>query len=89
MSVFEELWKIVSAAWVDIVKSLTCFFIATRLKYLNVQIDLMKKYVETYKDHPSGWSKSFILYFERLIPEYTAEREGLEADLETSGCKEN
>ena len=85
MSVFGELWKIVTAAWADLAKSLYCIFLKARLKQVNLEIEFATNYV---KNAENGGATMFANYFRQKIPQLTAEREGLEADLETSGCKE-
>lgn len=89
MSIFNELWKIATAAWVQLARSLTCFFLNARLSVLNSQIDAAKRYIAAVNDNSTSLTKSIARYFEEQIPIWTAERESLEAQLEINGCKED
>jgi hypothetical protein len=89
MSVFNELWKIASAAWSQLARSLTCLFLNARLLVLNAQIDGAKAYIAAVNDNSTSLTKSIARYFEEQIPIWTAERESLEAQLEINGCKED
>lgn len=83
MSVLNELWKIVTAAWSELAKSLYCIFLRARLKQINIEIDFGTKYIENSE---KGGATMFAGYFRQKIPLLTAEREDIEAELEISGC---
>lgn len=89
MSIFNELWKIASAAWAQLAMTLTCFFLNARLSVLNSQIDAAKRYIAEVNDSSTNLTKSIARYFEEQIPIWSAERESLEAQLEINGCKED
>jgi hypothetical protein len=89
MNLFSEIWKIATAAWVQIARSLTCILLSTRLAILNSQIESAKRYIESVRESSSNLTKSFARYFEEKLPIWTAERESLEAQLEINGCKED
>jgi len=89
MSIFNELWKIASGAWVQMARSLTCFFLNARLSVINTQIDGAKAYITAVNDNSTSLTKSIAGYLERQLPNWTAERESLEAQLEINGCKED
>lgn len=83
MNVLNEVWKIASAAWADIAKTLYCLFLRARLKQLNIEIEFMTRYIEKSK---GGGASMFAEYFVSRLPLLTAEREDLESELEIAGC---
>ena len=88
MSILSEIWKIATAAWVDIVKNLICFFLKVRLQIVNQQIDGAKRYIVSVNDDSTKFTKSLAKYFEDKLPEWMGERESLEAQIEINGCVE-
>lgn len=88
MNILNEIWKIASAAWIDIARTFTCFFLKARLQIVNQQIDGAKRYIESVNDKSSNLTRSFADYFKSKLPEWTGERESLEAQIEINGCAE-
>lgn len=88
MNLLSELWKIATAAWVEIAKSLTCFFLRVKLSILNGQIEGAKRYISAVNNSSTNLTKSIARYFKEQLPIWTAERESLEMQLEINGCKE-
>lgn len=89
MSLFNEFWKIVSAAWAQIAQSLTCFLLNARLRVVVGQIEGAKKYIASVKDNSTNFTKNLAKYFEEQLPIWMGERESLEAQLEINGCEED
>jgi hypothetical protein len=90
MNLLEQFWKIVSAAWAQIVRSLTCTLLSTKLRLVNEQIDGAQRYIAAVKESSTNLTKSLARYFSEQLPMWMAEREGLEAEMEFNGCnKEN
>lgn len=88
MSIFEEFWKIASAAWAQIVRSLTCALLFTKLRLVNEQIEGAQRYIAAVKESSTDLTKSIARYFEEQLPVWMAEREGLEVEIEFNGCNE-
>lgn len=88
MNILNEVWKIASAAWVDIVKNFICFFLRAQLVVVNQQIDGAKRYIAAVNINSTNFTKSIARYFEEKMPEWTAEREAIEAQMESNGCME-
>jgi len=59
------------------------------LSVINTQIDGAKAYITAVNDNSTSLTKSIAGYLERQLPNWTAERESLEAQLEINGCKED
>jgi len=89
MNLLNELWKIATAAWVQIARSVICLFLNSKLSILNAQIDAAKRYIAAVNDSSTNFTKNIAKYFEERLPIWTAERESLELQLEINGCKEN
>lgn len=89
MSLLNELWKIATAAWIEMAKSLTCFFLKARMSILNGQINAAKRYIAAVNENSTNFTKSIARYFSEQLLIWTAERESLEAQLEVNGCKED
>ena len=81
----EEFWRLVTSAFSDLFKSIYCAVLNAKLKYLEFQIKFMKDYIESSKvKKPEGIG--LVSYFESRLPQVTAEREALEAQMEQEGC---
>lgn len=89
MSLFNEFWKIVSAAWAQIAQSLTCFLLNARLRVVVSQIEGARRYISAVKDNSTNFTKNLAKYFEEQLPTWLGERESLEAQLEINGCEED
>lgn len=89
MNLLGEIWKFATAAWAQLAKTFTCFFLKIRLEWINTQIEGSRMYINNVKDDSTNFTKSFARYLEGKLPEWLGEREELEAQLEINGCKEN
>lgn len=83
MSFLNEIWKVISDTWASLAKTLYCLLLKARLKQVNLEIDFGTKYIENSE---KGGATMFANYFRQKLPSLVAEREGLEAELEFSGC---
>lgn len=83
MNVLNEIWKIATSAWADLAKSLYCIFLRAKLKQVNLELEFGTRYVENSE---KGGATMLANYFRQRIPQLTAERESLEAQIEISGC---
>lgn len=86
MNIFEEFWKITSAAWVELVRGLTCILLNVKLRMVESQIDGAKQYIRNVNENSTNFTKNIARYFEEQLPTWIAEREGLEAEMEINGC---
>jgi hypothetical protein len=81
----EEFWRLITSAFDGLFKSIYCSILNAKLAYLEFQIKFMKDYIESAKvKKPEGIG--LVSYFESRLPQVTAEREALEAQMELEGC---
>lgn len=88
MNPINELWKIATAAWAQMARSLICLFLNARLSVLNSQIGGAKRYIDAVNDGSTNFTKNIAKYLDEQLPIWTAERESLETQLEIDGCEE-
>lgn len=86
MNIFEEFWKIVSAAWIEMARGLTCILLNVKLRTVKNQIVGAKQYIGSVNENSTNFTKNLARYFEEQLPIWMAEREGLETDMEINGC---
>lgn len=88
MNLFNEFWKIVSAAWAQIARSFTCLLLTVRLRIVEEKIDGARRYIEAVNEKSTSLTRSIARYLEDQLPIWLGERESLEAEIEINGCKE-
>ena len=88
MNLFNEFWKLVSAAWAQIARSLTCLLLTTKLRIVKQKIDGARRYISSVNEKSTNFTKNLARYFEDQLPIWLAERESLEAEIEINGCME-
>ena len=88
MNLFNEFWKLVSAAWAQIARSLTCLLLTTKLRIVKEKIDGARRYIASVNEKSTNFTKNLARYFEDQLPIWLAERESLEAEIEINGCME-
>lgn len=88
MNLFNEFWKLVSAAWAQIARSLTCLLLTTKLRIVKEKIDGARRYISSVNEKSTNFTKNLARYFEDQLPIWLAERESLEAEIEINGCME-
>jgi hypothetical protein len=81
----EEFWRLITSALEGLFKSIYCSVLGAKLRYLEFQIKFMKDYIESAKDKKTE-GIGLVGYFESRLPQVTAEREALEAQMEQEGC---
>lgn len=88
MNLFNEFWKLVSAAWAQMARTLTCLLLTTRLSIVKEKIDGARRYIAAVNQNSTNFTKNIARYLEEQLPVWLGERESLEAELEVNGCKE-
>ena len=88
MTLFSEFWKIVSAAWAQIARSLTCLLLTARLRIVKEKIDGARRYIASVDEKSTNFTKNLARYFEDQLPIWLGERESLESELEINSCSE-